>query len=220
MPINEYKKWNSAEKEVKVLCYCTQFQPILWELWSRNGPSETSWIEARGLGSDITKSTINEYWLPPGREHNLYQGQFLWRDSAMTNQQSTFLTTGKMRASLLEEGPRWQSPASSTFTLPPSQFPYWSLFRYFSLAHPFWCIRYGGIQAPLRWFCSFVSTCSEGEGFVFSLLSLSPGIWLYSLPTISNHDHTFSSQRLPSNLRYFLYNLFKTWLIKVSSKKL
>lgn len=53
-----------------------------------------------------------------------------------------------------------------------------------------------------------------GTGFASSLLS-SPGVWLYSFPAISNHSYSFSSHRLPSNLRFFLQNLFKRWLIKV-----
>lgn len=74
--------------------------------------------------------------------------------------------------------------------------------------------RYGKILSTPRWFCSFALTCSVGGegwwggGICFIPLS-SPGIWLYLLTIISNHSHTFSSQRLPFNLRYFMYNLFK-----------
>ena len=71
--------------------------------------------------------------------------------------------------------------------------------------------RSGGLLTTLRQLSSSASTCSVRAGFASSLLS-SPGIWLSSLPKVSNHNYTFSVQRPPSNLRYFFQNLLKRWL--------
>lgn len=132
------------------------------------------------MDSDIPASTSHWIQVASGEEaRNLGQGQFLWKDSDMSKQQSTFLTTGRMSASLLEDRSRWWASACRIFTLLP--------FTSSSTSPSLLMQKYSRLLATLMWLCSFPSTCSVRVGFVCSSL----GSGLHSPPTTSNHNHYF-----------------------------
>lgn len=110
-------------REVQVVCSCTEVSAnLIGALKLRRLFTDIlNW--GRSLGSDIPASASHWIQTAPGRKHNLGQGQFLWKDSSMSKQHSTFLTTGRISTSLLEDGSRWWASHAAYLPFPPQSYP-------------------------------------------------------------------------------------------------